>query len=138
MRSLVTYRPYSLWNEMERSFGRFFEDRSRYSGVAVDIREVEDGYVLEADLPGLAEKDIDVKVENDILTLSSVHEEKKEEERDGYLMRERRTAGFRRSFYLAKDIDREKIEAKLENGLLTVHLHKSETAKPRQIEVKKA
>jgi HSP20 family protein len=138
MRSLVTYRPYSLWNEMDRAFGRFFEDRSTTNGVAVDIREEEHGYVVEADLPGMTEKDIDVKVENDILTLSSVHEESKEEERNGYLMRERRSAKFRRSFYLPKDVDREKIEAKLENGLLTVHLHKSEAAKPRQIEVKKA
>jgi HSP20 family protein len=127
-----------MWNEMERAFGRFFEDRSTYSGVAVDIRETEDGYVVEADLPGLTEKDIDVKVENDILTLSSAREEKKEEQRNGYLMRERRSASFRRSFYLPQDIDREKIEARLENGLLTVHLHKSEAAKPRQIEVKKA
>ena len=139
MRNLVTYRPHALFNEMERAFGRLTHDRTAFSnGPAMDIREDDEQYVLEAELAGLTEKDIEVKVENDILTLSRVVEEEKEDKKDGYVVRERRHASFRRSFYLPKDVDREKIVAHFENGLLSLQLPKAEKAKPRQIEVKKA
>ena len=139
MRNLVTYRPYSLFNEMERAFGRLTHDHTAFSaGPAMDIREDEDQYVLEAELAGLTEKDIEVKVENDILTLSRKIEEETEDKKEGYVVRERRHASFRRSFYLPKDVDREKIAAHFDNGLLTLALPKAEKAKPRQIEVKKA
>ena len=138
MRNLVTYRPYALFNEMERAFGRLTHDRTPFTGPSMDIREEEEQYVLEAELAGLTEKDVEVKVENDILTLSRKVEEEKEDEKDGYVVRERRHASFRRSFYLPKDVDRDKIAAHFENGLLTLQLPKAEKAKPRQIEVKKA
>ena len=139
MRNLVTYRPYSLFNDMERAFGRLTHDNRAFSaGPAMDIREDEDQYVLEAELAGLTEKDIEVKVDNDILTLSRKIEEENEDKKDGYVVRERRHASFRRSFYLPKDVDREKIAAHFENGLLTLELPKAEKAKPRQIDIKKA
>ena len=140
MKSLVTYRPHSLLNEMEHAFDRLFDDRALYGGSSnpVDIREEEDRYVLEAELAGLTEKDVEVKVENEILSLASRTQEEREEKQGGYLIRERRAAGFRRSFYLPKDVDREKIAARFENGLLTLELPKAEAARPRQIEVKKA
>ena len=139
MRSLATYRPYALFNEMERAFGRLTRDTVGFNtSPAMDIREDEDQYVLEAELAGLTEKDIEVKVENDILTLSRKIEEENEEKKDGYTLQERRHASFKRSFYLPKDVDRDKIVARFENGLLTLELPKAEKAKPRQIEVKKA
>ena len=139
MRNLVTYRPYALFNEMEKAFGLLSNDSTAFgTGPSMDIREDEDQYVLEAELAGLTEKDIEVKVENDILTLSRKLEEEKEDKKDGDVVRERRHASFRRSFYLPKDVDREKIDAHFENGLLTLQLPKAEKAKPRQIEVKRA
>jgi HSP20 family protein len=141
MTNLVTYRPASILADMERAFDSLFDDgfHGAYSGgTPVDIREEDGRYVLEADLPGLTEKDIEVKVENDMLTLASKKESNSEEKRNGYLLRERRATSFHRSFVLPADVDREHIQARLENGLLQLELPKSEAAKPRQIEVKKA
>jgi HSP20 family protein len=141
MTNLVTYRPTSILADMERAFDSLFDDgfRGAYSGgTPVDIREEDGRYVLEADLPGLTEKDIEVKVENDMLTLASKKESSSEEKRNGYLLRERRATSFHRSFVLPADVDREHIQARLENGLLQLELPKSEAAKPRQIEIKKA
>jgi HSP20 family protein len=141
MTSLVTYRPTSILADMERALDSLFDDGffgTAGGGVNVDVREEEGRYVLEAELPGLAEKDIEVKVENDMLTLASKSENAREEKRNGYLLRERSARAFSRSFVLPKDVDREHIQARLENGLLVMELPKTEAAKPRQIEVKKA
>jgi HSP20 family protein len=142
MRSLITYTPnrLSLFDDMDRLFRSFFNDVPYVSHVApsVDLREEEGRYVLEAELPGLSEKDIEVKVDDDLLTISSAKEEKKEEKKNGYIMRERRNTSFKRSFVLPKDVDREKIEASFKNGLLKLEFHKTEQAKSRKIDVKKA
>lgn len=141
MTSLVTYRPTSILADMERALDSIFDD-SFYgvsaSNARVDIREEDGRYVLEAELPGVTEKDLEVKVENDMLSLAAKKDEKREEKHNGYLLRERRSQSFNRSFVLPADVDREHIEARLENGLLVLHLPKTEAAKPRQIEVKKA
>jgi HSP20 family protein len=141
MTSLVTYRPTSILADMERALGSIFDDGSygvSGANARVDIREEDGRYVLEAELPGLTEKDLDVKVENDLLTLEAKSDASREEKRNGYMLRERRSQSFHRSFVLPADVDREHIEARLENGLLVLHLPKTEAAKPRQIEVKKA
>ncbi len=139
MNSLMTFSPTSIFDS---ALDGFFDDafavgRGR-SHNAVDIREEDAEYVVEAELPGLTEKDIEVKVENDMLTIASSKEASREEKKGGYLLRERRSESFRRSFVLPADVDREKIEARFENGLLVLSLPKSEAAKPKQIEVKKA
>jgi len=142
MRTLVKYRPYALnlFDDMDRVFRSFFDDDSLLNGsnLRVDIREEDDAYLLEAELPGLTEKDIEVKVENDLLQIESKKEEKKEEKQHGYLVRERRSSSYHRSFVLPKDADREKIEANFQNGLLSLSIPKSEASKPRKIQVKNA
>jgi len=142
MENLVKYRPYalSLFDDMDRIFSSFFdEDTGLNTNLPrVDVRDEENSYVLEAELPGTTEKDIDVKVENDLLQISTKNEEEKEEKKKGYLMRERRSASYHRSFVLPKDTDRDKIEANFKDGLLTLTIPKTEVAKPRQIEVKNA
>merc|ERR1711879_78454 len=93
-------------NYLSRSKGydRFFDDFLHQSfslkswNPLVDICEKEDMYVLSADLPGLSKEDIDIKVEQDILSLSSVNREGKEDSGEGYLLRERSSSSFRRSF----------------------------------------
>ena len=145
MRSLVTYKPnrsLRLFDDFDRVLDSFFDDvpRRHLSTPRVDIREEENAYVLEAELPGLSEKDVDVKVENELLTIASKTEEKKEEKKvakkDGYLLKERRTSTFSRCFALPKDADREKIDAHFKNGVLTLNVPKSEESKPRTIDVK--
>jgi len=140
MRNLVTYTPHrlSVFNDMDRLFHSFFDDTVSHRVPSVDVREEEGRYLLEAELPGLTEKDIDVKVEDNLLTITSAQEVKQEEKKNGYLMRERRSTSFSRSFVLPKDAEKEKIEANFKNGLLTLEIPKAEQAKPRKIDVKKA
>ena len=146
MRSVVKYRPYglSIFDDMDRVFRSLLDDDYSVARTClkVDVREEEDDYKLEAELPGVSESDIDVKVENDLLHISTEMEEKKEEKNEekneGYLLRERRRSSYHRSFVLPKDADGEKIEANFRNGLLTLRIPKSEAAKPKKIEVKKA
>lgn len=103
---------------------------------SVDVREEDDRYRIEAELPGLTNKDIDVKVEHNILSISSKKEDKKEEKKKGYILKERRSSSFCRSFVLPKDVDRDNIDASFTNGILTLDLFKSPDAKPKNIDVK--
>ena len=105
---------------------------------AVDVRETADAYLMEVDLPGHTEKDVEVKMDNNLLTISSKKDEKQEEKKDGYLMRERKYSSFTRSFVLPDEIDREKIDAQFKNGVLSISFPKSPAAKPKTIEVKKS
>lgn len=134
MNSLVTYKPVGAFDLLDSLFSDTPVWKSRTP--AVDVREEEDRYVLEAELPGLNEKDVDVKVEENLLSISSAKTEEKEEKRDGYLMRERRSSSFQRSFVLPRDVDKDNIHARFRNGLLILDLQKKPEVKPRSIEIK--
>ncbi|MEE9307656.1 MAG: Hsp20/alpha crystallin family protein [Spirochaetia bacterium] len=138
MRGLIQYtRPNDLfdWNGL---LDNFFTDTPVWNArtPAVDVREQENEYLMEAELPGLAEKDIELNVEDNILTLSSKKQESKEEKKNGYLIRERCNYEFARTFVLPKDVDREKIKAEFKNGLLVVNIPKKPETKPQKIDVK--
>ena len=141
MRSLVTYRPYrpTLAN-VDRWFDSLFQDWERPSFATtaphVDIREDEDGYRLEAELPGLTEKDFTVNVEHNLLTIASQREQNSEHEEHGYVIRERSGGSFKRSFVLPQDVDADQIGARYQDGLLIVTVPKSAKAQPKQIAVK--
>jgi len=131
MRGLIQYtRPNDLFD--------LFTDTPVWNArtPAVDVREQENEYLMEAELPGLAEKDIELNVEDNILTLSSKKEESKEEKKNGYLIRERCNYEFARTFVLPKDVDHEKIKAEFKNGLLVVNIPKKPETKPQKIDVK--
>lgn len=106
---------------------------------AVDIRTDEHQYTIEADLPGIVEDQIDVRIEDNLLVISSKDEKSAEGENqaepEGYILRERRRNAFYRSFALPKDADPGKIEAAYRNGVLTVTIQKKPEAKPRQIKI---
>lgn len=103
---------------------------------AVDVRELEDRYVLEAEMPGLADKDVEIQVENDLLTIRGNAPAREEQQEEKYILRERGRRNYERSFAIPRDVDRERIEARFKNGILTLDLHKAEEAKPRTIKVK--
>jgi HSP20 family protein len=103
---------------------------------AVDIRETEEAYLMEVELPGLTDKDVELKLDNNLLTLSSAKEEKKDEKKNGYVLRERKASKFSRSFVLPEGIEKEKIAAEFKHGVLHVTFPKAPTAKPKTIEVK--
>lgn len=144
MFALTTYRRPA--NTLANWFGDLFDDdffrlpapRETTSWTPrVDVVEDEHAYHLHAELPGLDKKDIDVSVENGVLTLSGERKfEKKEEKDDGYRYYERSYGSFCRSFRLPEHVDPNAIKATHKNGVLELTLPKSEKAKPKQIEVK--
>jgi HSP20 family protein len=138
--NLIRYNPNSLdlLDNVSRWFDDFFVEPTlgRSMLPAVDIRETDSDYLMEVELPGLSEKDVEVKLDNNLLTISSNREEKQEEKKNGYVMRERRTARFSRSFVLPEGVDREKITAEYKNGILHLGFPKVPAAKPKTIEVK--
>lgn len=139
--NLIRYNPNSLdlLDNVSTWFDDFFGGPTLGGSTlpAVDIRETESDYLMEVELPGLSEKDVEVKLDNNLLTISSaLKEEKKEEKKNGYVLRERRATRFSRSFVLPESIDREKIGAEFKNGILLLTFPKVPAAKPKTIEVK--
>lgn len=98
---------------------------------AVDILETDSGYRVTAELPGVAESDIDVNFSEGTLTITGEKQEEKEEKKADYFLSERRYGAFKRSFRVADGIDADKIEAKFKNGVLTVLLPKTAEARKK-------
>jgi HSP20 family protein len=94
----------------------------------VDVAETDKAYEIKAELPGLDEKNIEVKVVNGVLSIKGEKQEEKEEKEKDYYRRERSFGSFERSFQLPDDIEADKIEATFKNGLLSVTLPKSAAA----------
>jgi HSP20 family protein len=142
MNSLINYKPvgaFDLLGDFNRVLDSFFTDNApawKARTPAVNVREDENGYFLEAELPGLTQKDVDVRVEENLLTISSARNEEKEEKKNGYLIRERNQSSFKRSFVLPQNVDKESISAKFKNGLLILEMQKRKEDKTRSIEVK--
>jgi HSP20 family protein len=139
---IVKYRSNGITGLIENTWDSFFEsflDVAPLRGnrvPAIDVKENENSYSLEAELPGITDKDIELKLEGNMLTLSTKKEEKTEEKEDQYLLRERKSYSFTRSFVIPEDVDAEKISAEFKNGLLTLSLPKSEKAKPKMLDIK--
>lgn len=107
---------------------------------AVDVVDEEKAYRVTAELPGLSDKDIEVTKDGDLLTIKGEKKEEREEKEKGYFLSERSYGSFQRSLRLPDGIDDAKIEAKFENGVLTVVLPKTPEAvsKPKKIAIKAA
>ena len=149
MRYMVKHNPMQgidLVDNFDRMFGSFFNGSPvRNSGKpAVDVRETDAEYLLEMDLPGVPEKDVNIKVEENLLTISASSEENKSEEKEekeekgekkNYLIRERKNFSFVRSFVLPADADVGNITALFDNGVLSLKVGKTEKAKPKSIKI---
>ncbi|MEX2177235.1 MAG: Hsp20/alpha crystallin family protein [Gemmatimonadaceae bacterium] len=131
--------PRSFIDELPERFRQMFEGNMAFEPIAeplgwmpaMEIFEKDDALVVTAELPGVSSKDVDITLDDGILT---VRGEKKEERKEGepesrYHMWERRYGSFQRAFTLPKAVDAAKIFAKFENGVLTITLPKSEKAK---------
>jgi HSP20 family protein len=107
---------------------------------AVDIAEKTDAYEVTAELPGMDEKNIEVKLVNGSLTIKGEKKEEREEKKKDYYLNERRFGSFERSFTVPEGVDADKIEATFQKGVLTVKLPKKpEAIKPeKKIEIKAA
>ena len=107
---------------------------------AVDVTETDKAYEINAELPGMDEKNIEVKVADDVLTIKGEKREEKEEKNRDYYLSERSFGSFQRSFQVPNGVDTDKIEASFKNGVLTVTLPKSTEAQKaeKKITVKAA
>jgi HSP20 family protein len=104
---------------------------------AVSVMETNDAFVLKADVPGVAESDLDIAVHNNVLSVSGSRQAEERKDGETFSLYERQFGSFSRSFQLPELADGEKIEAKLEHGVLTLTIGKKAEAKPRKIALNK-
>ena len=132
---------HTLRNRMSRLFEEQYggrEDALMSSGAfvpPVDIYEDQQGIQLKLEVPGIDEKDLNINVENNVLTVSGERKFEKEQKEENFHRIERRYGSFVRSFTLPNTVDTEKITADYNSGVLNIHLVKREEAKPKQIKV---
>jgi HSP20 family protein len=125
---------------VNRLFGNVLERGGEESNLtswapAVDIYETEHELVVKADLPEVDPKELDIRVENNLLTIRGERKFEKKVNEDNYLRVERAYGSFSRSFSLANTVNAEAIKADYQNGVLTLTIPKREEAKPKQIKV---
>jgi HSP20 family protein len=130
----------TLQEQFNRLFSDAFERTSEESNLtswapAVDIYETEHELVVKADVPDVDPKDLDIRVENNILTIRGERKFEKKVDENNYLRVERAYGSFTRSFSLANTVNAEAIKADYQNGVLTLSIPKREEAKPKQIKV---
>jgi len=135
--SLSHYDPLTSLRHFEDAFTRFFNEpqTNRPWAPPVDIYETENELVFKADLPDVELKDLDVRVENQTLTVAGERKFERKDAGKGYHRVERSYGSFARSFAVPNAFDTDKINASFKNGVLTVTLPKKEAAKPRQVKV---
>jgi HSP20 family protein len=100
-----------------------------------DVRETSDAFILQADMPGVVEKDIDISLANNRLTISGKRESEQEVKGETYYRSERTWGNFSRSFTLPTDVDANKVGAELKNGVLVISLPKTGESTTRHIPV---
>ncbi|SFG79657.1 Hsp20/alpha crystallin family protein [Neptunomonas qingdaonensis] len=104
---------------------------------AIDVHETDSKYLVNVDLPGIKKEDIHVSLENGILTVKGETNTEEKEEKDGKLIRqERHTGSYMRQFTVGADVSPDAIDAKFENGVLSLELNKVETSEPKKLEIK--
>ncbi|MFN2309066.1 MAG: Hsp20/alpha crystallin family protein [Gammaproteobacteria bacterium] len=145
--NVVRYEPWSLLNQLSSEIDQLFTPQRRRPGEdsanvatsdwvpAVDIKEEAERFVIHADIPGVDPKDIDVHMENGILTLKGGRHAESQEEREGYKRTERVRGSFYRRFSLPDTANAEAISAKSQHGVLEVVIPKQQKVQPRRIEV---
>ena len=130
----VSYDPFRMFDEMERSF---FNPERPAKAFRTDVIDAGNAYRLEAELPGFGKDNIRLDVENDCLTISAERSEEQSEEKESFIKRERFYGSFSRSFDVS-GIDQEHIEAAYNDGILTLTLPKKAAEVPaaRRLEIK--
>ena len=142
--TLMRTNPWSLLDEFNREFSRmlpgFADDDSRVVGStwspAVDIKEEDDRFVIRADIPGVAPEDIDISMEQGVLTIKGERKHEAEENKEGYHRIERAYGTFMRRFALPENVDADKISASSKDGVVEIVLPKAQQDdQPRKIKV---
>jgi HSP20 family protein len=141
MTSVLKFQPFNDVDEMpamrhlQDTFNRLFEPAIRPWTPAVDILETENEMLLKMDIPEVELKDLDIRLENDTLTIKGERKFEQENKGKGYHRLERSYGSFARSFTLPNTLETENVHADYKNGVLTVTLPKKELAKPRSVKI---
>lgn len=133
-------------SEVEQMFDEMFGGLSRSPArrktqlmewaPAVDVLSTNGDIVIRAELPGVKQEDVDITLQNGVLTISGEHKTEGEEERGGYHIRERRQGAFRRSMTLPEDVDESKVHARFEDGVLQVTVEGAAAVQePKRIQI---
>ncbi|MFL5836656.1 MAG: Hsp20/alpha crystallin family protein [Solirubrobacteraceae bacterium] len=133
----------SLQSEMNRLFNTFFDTPTgsapnggtRRWLPAMDLVETDDHFVLRADLPGLSEGDVNLELEDNVLTVSGERKAEHESRKEGYYRIERASGSFQRSLTLPEGVNADGIEASFDKGVLEVRIPKPEERKPRKVAI---
>ena len=127
----------SLRGRTDRLWAQLTQEKTPLAdwAPAADLIETKDEFLIRAELPGLNEKDLDIQIENNVLTIKGERTAEKELEEKGYRRIERAYGTFFRAFTMPVNVDTEKVAATFLNGLLEVHVPKKEGAKPKTIKV---
>ena len=144
MRIIARWEPFRGVTTLQEQSNRLFNDAFDRTGEqwnlsawapAVDIYETEQELLVKADLPDVDPKDLDIRVENNLLTIRGGRKFEKKVSEENYLRVERSFGSFARSFTLANTVNTDAIKAEYQNGVLTLSIPKREEAKPKQIKV---
>ena len=146
------WRPFNSWEpfdsllDIQREINKLFDESKSTKGSkgelarvdwtpSVDVHEDKEAYYITADLPGITQKDVEVKLEDDVLTIKGERKFENEDKKDNYHRIERFYGTFQRSFSLPKGTESDKIKANFKNGELKLVVPKSEQTKPKQISI---
>lgn len=144
--AIVRWDPFRELTDMQRSMDQLMRNFGPLSGgreealgthfvPPVDVYEDEHGITLKLEVPGIDEKDLDVRVENNMLTIHGERNFEKEEKEENFQRIERRYGSFTRTFTLPSTVETEGVQADYDKGVLKIHLNKRAEAKPKQIKV---
>lgn len=135
---------FSLHDQMDQlfneAFGGFSGPRRNGGGektltLPIDIRQTDEAYVLEASVPGFKPEDVEVTLDQNVLTIQGTQRQETEEQKGGWVRRERRTGSFHRQVVLPAEVRADEISASFEHGVLTVTVPRAQRAQPKRIPV---
>jgi HSP20 family protein len=147
MTMLTRWDPFREMMTMRNQLDRFFNDWSGESGnwgegrtgfsfqLPLDVSENDDAFIVRASLPGIKPEDLDISVQNNMLTIRGEMKQEEARQGDRWHLQERRFGQFQRTISLPNNVDPNQVGAQFENGVLMLTLPKSEEAKPRKISV---
>jgi len=137
--ALTRWEPFAelgeLRAQMDRVFGDLLDNRERGWTPAIDVVRDNGNLVIRADVPGIKAEEVKIEVEDDILTVSGEHEEKKESKDKHFLRRERRYGSFSRSMALPAGVDAKKIKAKTHDGVVEVTVPMPKQPEKQKVEI---
>ena len=149
MANLARWDPYSDTMSLREAMDQLFQNaligfgpwqssgaQQRATAFPIDLTENDDNFVVKASLPGMDPNDLEVMVQDNVLTIQGEMKSEEEKKDERYHVRERRYGTFARSIALPSSVDAGKVQAEYENGVLRLTLPKTEEAKPRRIQIK--